>query len=334
MSLNVYDKLPEGFLEASPTELYKVLPGPSLIHLEGKRQPPLFLSILLHGNEVTSLFGVQRLLKKYQEQGLPRSIDLFVGNTQAARTEERHLPDQRDFNRVWSGGDSPEHKIADEVLEIMRKRSPFACVDIHNNTGRNPHYACINTLDLSSLNLASLFGRTVIYFVEPHEVLSRAFSRFCPSITVECGLSGEASGIDHLENFLDSLVHLSELPQVSREKLGLEVFHSSLRVKVAAEVDVRNELKFIDNIDKLNFIPLKEQTLLGHSTFKGNHPLEVHNELGENCTDQYIQIDDGNLFVIKEVTPGMFTKNVEVMQQDCLGYFMERIDLLNDPRTN
>ncbi len=43
--------LPAGLLETTPRDLEAVLGGPTLIHLPGDREPPLFISVLLHGNE-------------------------------------------------------------------------------------------------------------------------------------------------------------------------------------------------------------------------------------------------------------------------------------------
>ena len=32
-----------------------------------------------------------------------------------------------------------------DVVEFVRRETPFASIDIHNNTGHNPHYACVNS---------------------------------------------------------------------------------------------------------------------------------------------------------------------------------------------
>ena len=34
-----------------------------------------------------------------------------------------------------------------EVITSLRARRAFASIDVHNNTGINPHYACINRID-------------------------------------------------------------------------------------------------------------------------------------------------------------------------------------------
>jgi len=99
--LTELDYLPNGFLHVEANELHTVLTGPTLIHLPGRRDAPLFVSILLHGNEDTGLKAMQAVLKKYQNQPLPRALSIFVGNIDAARENVRRLEGQLDYNRVW-----------------------------------------------------------------------------------------------------------------------------------------------------------------------------------------------------------------------------------------
>ncbi|MDP1644743.1 MAG: hypothetical protein Q8K35_04360 [Thiobacillus sp.] len=42
--LTQYETVPEGLLDLPASRLGKVLPGPALIHLAGRRQSPLFVS--------------------------------------------------------------------------------------------------------------------------------------------------------------------------------------------------------------------------------------------------------------------------------------------------
>ena len=63
--LDVFDHIPDGLLKLESNQLFQLLKRPTLIHLEGDRQPPLFVSILLHGNETTSWLAMRELLRKY-----------------------------------------------------------------------------------------------------------------------------------------------------------------------------------------------------------------------------------------------------------------------------
>ena len=101
--LKQLDYLPEGLLEVSPKELHTILPEPTLIHLPGKQSAPLFVSVLLHGNEPTGFMAIQLLLRKYKDKQLPRSLSLFVGNVTAAKHNLRRLDNQPDYNRIWPG---------------------------------------------------------------------------------------------------------------------------------------------------------------------------------------------------------------------------------------
>jgi hypothetical protein len=62
--LNELEALPPGLLDLDATELHAALGGPTLIHLDGRRGPALFVSVLLHGNETTGWDAVRGLLQR------------------------------------------------------------------------------------------------------------------------------------------------------------------------------------------------------------------------------------------------------------------------------
>ena len=152
--LQVLSSLPEGFLQCGSRDLYKVLGGPTLIHLPGNQPgPPLFICTLLHGNETTGIEALQIILECYGGCP-PRPVSIFIGNVSAAQYGERFLSGQPDYNRIWTGGQGHEYRTARHVLELMKDLEVCACIDIHNNTGRNPHYAIIATRETPHLALA------------------------------------------------------------------------------------------------------------------------------------------------------------------------------------
>jgi len=102
--LRHYEELPEGLLEVLPTQLSDVLGGPSLIHLPGRRLQPLFVSVLLHGNETTGFQALQALLARYQGKQLPRALSIFIGNVEAARDGLRRLAGWRDSRITIASG--------------------------------------------------------------------------------------------------------------------------------------------------------------------------------------------------------------------------------------
>ncbi|MGK6308603.1 hypothetical protein [Variovorax sp. DT-64] len=68
--------LPSGFATTSSRDLHRVLPGPTLIHPPGEAQPPLFVSILLHGNQDVGLHALQSVLAKHAAKPLPRALSI------------------------------------------------------------------------------------------------------------------------------------------------------------------------------------------------------------------------------------------------------------------
>ena len=108
--LDQYDELPDGFLSANAENLHQVLAKPSLIHLQGKSPRPLFICTLLHGNETTGFYAIQKLLRNYENGELPRAISIFIGNVKAAEEGVRRLDEQVDYNRIWPG--THQHYLA------------------------------------------------------------------------------------------------------------------------------------------------------------------------------------------------------------------------------
>src|SRR5690625_5565011 len=231
--LTPYIDVPPGFLDATAPELEEVLGGPSLIHLPGLRDRPLFVSILLHGNETSGLEAMQDFLRTRLSRPLPRALSLFVGNVHAASVGLSRLEGQPDYNRVWPGGDEPagpETRMMAQIVEQMRQRRVFASIDIHDNTGLNPQYACVNSLEGRHLYLASLFGNTVVYFTRPRGLQSMAFSELCPAVTLECGQPGNRLGAEHAREFVESVLHLSEIPDHAASDINIYQTMATVRV--------------------------------------------------------------------------------------------------------
>ena len=338
--LHHFNRLPEGLADVAVRDLPSLLPGPSLIHVKGRREPPLFLSILLHGNEITGFLALQQLLRtlELESRPSPRSFLLFVGNVRAAGKGVRRLENEPDYNRIWNGGNLPEHELARKVLDHASLHRPFAAVDIHNNTGKNPHYACINDTAPSFVHLARRFSKTIVYFTEPHEVVSIALSRLCPSVTLECGLSGEHYGTNHAHDYL-----LHCLTMEIDELLGQpnnhynEVYHTIAKIIVPENT----VLTFCDDglpdngaclrkdIEELNFTFLQEGTVLGFSDCE-RQPLRIVDNAGKEVTGKYLRVANGEIVTRMPIIPSMFTRDETVIRQDCFGYIMEPWQIESD----
>ncbi len=330
--LTISKTIPDGFLDCAPTQLHTIFSGPTLIHLGGRRTSPLFVSILLHGNEYTGLLAVQKLLRHYQGRKLPRAMSLFIGNVAAARFGLRRLDHQPDYNRIWSGDSTPEHEAMRQVLNDMRRRKVVASIDIHNTTGQNPHYACINRLEHRFLQLAALFNRTVVYFTKPEGVLSAAFANFCPAVTLECGRPGEPHGVEHAYQYLEAAINLHDFPSHPVTPGDIDLFHTVAIVKIPRDIsfgfgETATDIQFAEDLDRLNFSELPPGTRLACTTPNKAVRLEVFNEHGEEVCKQYFSFENQEICTRVELMPSMLTLDPQVIRQDCLCYLMERLPL-------
>lgn len=336
--LQILDHLPEGLLDTDPTELLNLLGGPTLIHLSGRRQPAVFVSVLLHGNETTGWDAMRRLLRQYQDAVLPRCLSLFIGNVRAAAESKRFLTGQPDYNRMWQAtedpeNDNPERHMMQQLITEMRDRGVFASIDIHNNTGKNPHYACVNVTESRHLHLATLFSRTVVYFIRPTGVQSMAFGQFCPAVTLECGQAGVMAGTEHVLEYIDAVLHLSEFPSHEINHQDIDLYHTVATVKIPGNYDfgfdpVAHDIILDKNLEKLNFCELKPGTHFCNVREMLQIPLDVRDEDGNRVTEFHFSMNGEKVNTRRECVPAMLTLDTEVIRQDCLCYLMERYPLI------
>ncbi len=331
--LKVFNRVPKGFCSASASELFSLLGGPCVIHLSGRRPTPLFVSVLLHGNEDTGFEAIKCLLQKYHNKELPRALSVFVGNVSAAAQGLRRLDDQPDYNRVWPGGDltaTKEGKMVASLVKTMAARKVFAAIDVHNNTGLNPHYACVNRLDKRHFHFATLFSRTVVYFIRPKGAASTAMAELCPAVTIECGQPGAANSVSHALEFIDAALHLAEHPVHEMAEHDMDLFHNVAIVKVPDAVrfhfgDGEADIHFHKDIDHLNFRELPIGVSFARISNDCGPPLQVWDEQGDDLFNQYFKIVDGELCTQRVVMPSMLTLDERVIRQDCVCYLMERV---------
>ena len=340
---NELEYIPEGLLSCEATRLYKLLEKPTLIHLQGRNTDPLFVSVLMHGNETVGWEAIRRLLPKYSVAGgsleLPRSLSLFIGNIEAARESVRAIPGKPDYNRIWPGcsyNDSSEkqaeHEMAEQIISIMKQRNVFASVDVHNNTGMNPHYACVNVVRDEFLRLATLFARTVVFFTEPCQISSMAMADLCPAVTLECGKVGSEHGVEHAMEYLDACLHLQTLEGHPVSEHDIDLFHTVATVRIPDEVtfgfeedDV--EVTFLRDIEHLNFRELATGTYFANVSGFYDVPLNVYHENEPVAAETYFMMRDQDIVFRKPVMPSMLTMNKDVIRQDCLCYLMERYQI-------
>jgi succinylglutamate desuccinylase len=332
--LTVRTDIPDGFLEVPAAGLHRILRNPTLIHLPGRRAEPLFASVLLHGDEDTGLKAIQAVLAKYRGRELPRALSFLVGNVEAAAKGLRRLEGQPDFNRVWPGAETsglPEHAMMRIVVDQMRERGVFASIDLHNNTGLNPHYACVNRRDAAFLHLATLFSRTVVYFQRPLGVQSAAFAQLCPAVTVECGMPGNQNSEMHAAAFVEAALRLEHFPAHPVPRQDIDLYHTIAIVKVPEELsfsygDGSTDIIFEVDIDHMNFRELSPGTRIAQLDSRCTvPPLKVSDEEGREIFERCFEVRDGELLTRRAVMPAMLSTSERAIRQDCLCYLMERL---------
>ncbi len=336
---------PAELLDVPAVLIQRVLARPTLIHLPGDAAEPIFVSILLHGNEDVGLKAIQQFLLARGGDRLPRALSVFIGNVEAATAGVRFLPHQLDYNRVWPHpGQSlalAEPRLMLTVLQRMLQRRVAASIDLHNNSGRNPHYSCVCSLSEEHLRLASMFGPRAMFFTRPLGVQTAAFAEHCPAITCECGPIGDAQGVRAAVDLLDRLMSLScerplretllaESSRPSTRSVELYRTVGTWRILPQATLSMNShtdsQVFLRPDLDLLNFERLEMGTELGQSTVELEQCMEVRDGSGCLVTTAFLMRDaDGTVRLKQSTTPSMLTTSLAAIRQDCVGYFLEPI---------
>jgi hypothetical protein len=320
--------LPDGFFDITTANIRSLFPNPTLVQLDGRDSQFLFISILLHGNEYTGLEVMQKILAEHA-QDLPRSILLFVGNVRAAEANRRFLPDQVDYNRCWPGTElepSPTSGMMQRVVEIAHGLPLFAAIDIHNNTGKNPHYACITDPNMQNQNLAARFNRVGMVF-NHRGVSTMAFDGICPAITLECGLPGDPQGIEHACRFIEGMLTLDELPHSQPTRHALHLVESHLTMNIRDEVSYAfdpaadADLRFENDFEDRNFTLFDPHQIFGYTRVA--RPLSITDTDGHDVTDEILRVEEGRIYLNNTLMPAMITRDRLVIRQDCLCHLLQ-----------
>jgi succinylglutamate desuccinylase len=320
--------LPDGFFDINSTNIRTLFPNPTLIQLDSKAPDFLFISILLHGNEYTGLKVMQKILAEHV-QDLPRSILMFIGNVRAAEANRRYLPDQVDYNRCWPGTElepSATAQMMQRVVEIAHGLPLFAAIDIHNNTGKNPHYACITDPNMENQNLAARFNRIGMVF-NHRGVSTMAFDGICPAITLECGLPGDPQGIEHARRFVEGMLSLDELPQNQPTRHALHLVESHLTLNIPDDVSFAfdpaadADLRFENDFEDRNFTLFDPQQVFGYTRVE--RPISITDTDGHDVTDEILRVEEGKIYLNNTLMPAMITRDRLVIRQDCLCHLLQ-----------
>lgn len=345
LPLQILTGVPEGLLDCEAQALEAALGRSSLLFIEGKCEPPLFVSVLLHGNETSGWDGVRRYLLDNPRPA--RSIVLFIGNVKAAAQGVRVLPGGQDYNRIWRNAEGPGGALAAAVLAALSDRVLFAAIDLHNNTGHNPYYSVLTDLDPANLGLAFLFSDHAVYVEEPDTVLTRAFAGRCPSVTLETGPVGDRRCAERVYDFIDRCCLLQSVPAGTSDPLQLYRAEARVHIREGISFSFSGEsgdsgekganektgtqrqktpLILTGGVEAVNFHELSAGTLFGTCEATVDSLLRVLDVEHRDVTSAYFEISNGELRLRKSVVPAMYTTDPFVVRQDCLCYFMQRMN--------
>jgi uncharacterized protein len=258
---------------------------------------------------------------------------LFVGNVEAAKANLRTLPHQEDYNRTWPGTLRPhtaEARLLRDIVDIARRENPFASIDIHNNTGHNPHYACVNKLHEAHFHLARLFSRTVVYFTKPLGVQSAAFAEICPAVTIECGRPSAITDVAHATEFIASALALQNFPDHAVPAGDLDLMRTFAIIKVPSDASFsyngsEADFRFRPDLDQLNFSELEPGVRFGSVGGDGSRRLAVVPGSDLSHAEAYFEYVDREIRLSQRAIPAMLTLDPHAVRLDCLGYLMHRI---------
>lgn len=345
--VRIETELPQEVAALPARALLGALGGPTLFDLRRPGHAPLFVSTLLHGNETSGWDAVRRIAGCGEASEF--SWMLFLGNVEAAAQGARSLPGQADFNRVWHASDAKadaastarrvgaregrmpappsesaevwqedshahpaEAQLARAVTQAAEAARPFFAVDVHNNSGHNPPYSVITSLDPTTLAAAAAFSPRAIHARQPAGVQTRRFARFCPAVTIETGQPEDPSSAKRAEEFLLRCLRAGQPPASQRSSLAL--YENTVRVTVKGDVEPH------PGLERLNFgIAPPGQCIARRGE------LVAQDTEGRNVTDAYLEADGKATRLKRSVTLSMYTSDVAIARQDCLCYFMTQV---------
>jgi hypothetical protein len=310
----------EGFL--------RQLGGPAVLRIAGRdRSRTRAVSTLLHGNEPSGV----RALHAWLREGAAPAVDalLVIGNVAAALEPpgfaHRMLPGRRDLNRCFLGPfEHAEGELARAILDAIRKATPEALVDVHNNTGHNPAYGVGVAPEPRVLELAALFGDR---FVESDLRIGALIEavRELPSVTAEVGRSGDlradAHALQGIRAFLGREPLFTDVPPPLRRLVEpmRATLRPGVRVAVADAPVADSDLTVSADLDRHNFEVIAPGVAIGWVA-NAACPLELRDARGRDRAAEYFRVEAGRLVTRRAFVPIMITTDPGIARSDCLFY--------------
>lgn len=317
--------------------LLRMLGGPTLIRASGDdNSRARAVTTLLHGNEPSGGRAIHRWLRG----GAAPAVEtwIFIGAISAALAEpgfaHRMLPGHRDMNRCWLPPyEDALDQIAVAVLTRLRDARPEALIDIHNNTGHNPAYGVGPSAKAQELALVALFGEHFVHSTLQLGALVEATSEDYPSVTIECGRSGDPAADEVAYQGLVPFLECEDLWSDGDAARRIDVLADPVRVSVVPGVelafgDQRNpdaDLTVLSDIDRHNFERLAAGLQIGWLEEHAKWPLIAKGEDGVDRSHELFVRRRDRLETRCSIKPIMMTTNPGNALLDCLFYTV-RVD--------
>jgi len=327
--------LPKDRIPPTAAEFLELLAEPTLISAKGHdTSRTRIVSTLLHGNEPSGLNAIRNWLSTGRIPAV--NTLLFIGAVRTARRPpgfaHRFLPGRIDLNRCWF----PPHvgrvgEFAGEVLRLFKEAQPESLIDLHNNTGHNPPYGVSPRVGSEERNLVAYFADRVVHTPLRLGTLVEATQDDFPSVTIECGRSGDpiadATALAGLERYLDD--HRAE--HLGANPPSMEVLTNPQRVTVRDGVDLAfgegpvldAEFTVARDIDRHNFERLEPGVPIGWLAEGAAWPIEVLGTDGRDLSRELFTLRDTILETRRAITPIMMTTNRRNAIDDCLFYVVD-----------
>jgi len=329
LHFNFFQNFPKEFQNLSWAQLIEKLEKPTLFRIQGKNSTKsLIISCLMHGNETSGYKAVVKELNKLKFY--PYDIYFLIANIEAAKREGKFI--HRDWekpqgiNRIWNKTD--HYPLAKELLEFLKKTNPFACIDLHNNNGKNPAYA-ISRPQKEPLRLASFLTRKILISTKEIGTFSQAIVNFCPALTIECGQVNTDQADQFAETALQKFLNLSpQFPETEEP----EIYHESCQVDVKKKINFcfgnsnnpQFDLILRDDVEEFNFKLFKQDDWLGFVNLN-EMPLECLDQENNNLTEEFFYLKEGKLLVKKDISLAMALKSVTIAKISNLFFIVKRV---------
>ncbi|WP_019616376.1 succinylglutamate desuccinylase/aspartoacylase domain-containing protein [Psychromonas ossibalaenae] len=304
----------------------------ALILFKGKdsQRPCRIITTLLHGNEPSGVYALQRLITN-QTQPICDTY-VFVASVRAATAEPlfyfRMLPEHRDLNRCFSDINISDQQgaLALYIKEFIRGKRPELLMDMHNTSGESPAFSVSHVQDRRHASLCLLFSPFIIHStIKVGALFEQDFN--CPNVTIECG--GAANEMSHEIAYTGlHRIFRAEISELKGEAESPVWLNNPLRLELKADTKLayadspcpQADLTLPLDIDSHNFGVWGADRPLGWLGDRGMNIFTVKGAQGKDHLADLFTCRNRQLFPAVSLHLFMITNRADIALSDCLLY--------------